>query len=117
MDCIPHFYCDGHVVSFPNIFRVRKYDNKLSYRTHNVIRYATKNTHTFVYRMMRSAEEVVVCVTDSDIVAQNASLGGYKYMHFPSSTPIDNVVCEMLTKRDSLVVLDDNPDSIEQTLF
>lgn len=117
MDCRSHFYCDGHIVSFPNIFRIRKYNNSLDYRTHNVIRYDTMHTHTFVYRMMRSIEEVVVRVTDSDIVAQNDRLGAYKYMHFPPFTPIENIVCEMLTKPDSLVVLDTNPDSVEQTLF
>lgn len=117
MDCMPHFYCDGHTVSFPHIFRVRKYDNLLNYRTHNVIRYETMDAHTFVYRMMRSIDEVVVRVTDSDILAQNNRLGAHKYMHFPSSTPIDKIVCEMLTKRDSLVVLDDNLGSVELTLF
>lgn len=117
MDCGPCIYCDGHTVSVPNIFKVRKYNNSLDYRTHNVIRYDTIHTHTFVYRMMRSIEEVVVRVTDSDIVAQNDRLGAYKYMHFPASTHIENIVCEMLTKPDSLVVLDTNPDSVEQTLF
>nr|DAX59679.1 MAG TPA: hypothetical protein [Bacteriophage sp.] len=117
MDCGPHFYCDGHIVSFPNTFRVRKYNNSLDYLTHNVIRYATMHTHTFVYRMMRSTEEVVVRVTDSDIVAQNDRLRAHKYMHFPPSTHIKNIVCEMLTKPDSLVVLDTNSDSVEQTLF
>lgn len=117
MDCGPCIYCDGHTVSVPNIFKVRKYNNSLDYRTHNVIRYDTMHMHTFVYRMMRSIEEVVVRVTDSDIVAQNDRLGAYKYMHFPLSTHIENIVCEMLTKPDSLVVLDTNPDSVEQTLF
>ena len=117
MDYIPHFYCDGHVVSFPQIFRVRKYNNSLDYRRHNVLRYETSDTHTFVYRMMRSTEEVVVRVTDSDIIAQNDRLGAFKHMHFPSHTPIDKVVCEMLTKPNSLVVLDDNPESVEQPLF
>ena len=117
MDCMPHFYCDGHVVSFPQIFRVRKYNNSLDYRTHNVLRYETTDTHTFVYRMMRSNEGVVVRVTESDIVAQNDRLDAYKYMHFPAHTPINKVVCEMLTKTNSLVVLDDNPESVEQPLF
>lgn len=117
MDCMPHFYCDGHVVSFPQKFRVRKYNNYLDYRTHNVLRYETTDTHTFVYRMMRSTEEVVVRVTDSDIIAQNDRLGAFKYTHFPSHTPIDKIVCEMLTKPNSLVVLDDNPESVEQPLF
>lgn len=117
MDCGPHFYCDGHIVSFPNTFRVRKYNNSLDYRTHNVIRYETTHKHKFVYRMMRSNEEVVVRVTDSDIVAQNDRLRAYKYMHFPPSTPIENIVCEMLTKPNSLVVLDTNFNSAEQVLF
>lgn len=117
MDRIIHFYCNGHDVTFPTAFRVRKYSNSLDYRTHNVLRYDTNDPYTHVYRMMRSIEEVVVRVTDSDIVAQNSRLGGFKYMHFPPHTPIDKVVCEMLTKPNSLVVLDDNPESIEQTLF
>lgn len=117
MDCGSRFYCNGHVVSFPQIFRVRKYNNALGYRTHNVLRYETTDTHTFVYRMMRSTEEVVVRLTESDIVAQNDRLGNYKYMHFDVRTPIDKIVCEMLTKPNSLVVLDDNLESVEQPLF
>ena len=117
MDCVPNFYCDGSVVTIPKGFRVRKYDNSLNYRSHNVLRYCTKHPYTFVFCMMRSTEKVTVRVTESDIVAQNDRLGNYKYMHFDARTPIDKIVCEMLTKRDSLVVLDDNTQSVEQTLF
>jgi hypothetical protein len=67
--------------------------------------------------MMRSTEKVWVRITESEIVAMNNRLGNPKYMHFPLSTPIENIVCEMLTMRDALVVIDDNPQSIEQTLF
>lgn len=108
MDCLPHFYCDGCVVTIPKGFRVRKYDNSLHYRSHNVLRYYTEDSHTFVFRVMRSTEKVTLRVTESDIVAQNDRLGGYKYMHFDARTPVDKIVCVMLTKRDSLVVLDDS---------
>ena len=117
MGCFSTFYCDGHAVTFPKNFRVRCYDNSLSYHTHNVLGYATKHARTFVYRMMRSFESVIVCVTNFDIVAQNDRLGAYKYMHFPATASIDKIVCEMLTKRDSMVVLDENPDTIELPLF
>lgn len=117
MDHIPRFYCNGHAVSLPTAFRVRKYNNSLDYRTHNVLRYDTNDPHTYVYRMMRSIEEVVVRLTTTDIVAQNSRLRDFKYMHFSSDTSIERLVCEMLTKPDSLVVLDNNPDSIEQPLF
>ncbi len=117
MDCLPTFYCDGCDVVIPNGFRVRKYDNSLNYRSHNVIRYNTKYPRTFVFCMMRSTEKVTVRVTEFDIVAQNDRLCNYKYMHFDARTPIDKIVCEMFTKRDSLVVLDDNPQSVDLTLF
>lgn len=117
VDCLLTFYCDGCVVVIPSRFRVRKYDNSLHYRSHNVLRYHTKHPRTFVFRMMRSTEKVTLRVTESDIVAQNDRLGGYKYMHFDARTPIDKIVCEMFTKRGSLVVLDENPDSIESPLF
>lgn len=117
MDCLPYFYCDGCVVTIPKGFRVRKYDNSLNYRSHNVLRYHTKHPNTFVFCVMRSTEKVTVRVTESDIVAQNDRQYNYKYMHFDARTPIDKIVCEMLTKRDSLVVLDDNTQSVEQTLF
>nr|DAR04879.1 MAG TPA: hypothetical protein [Caudoviricetes sp.] len=67
--------------------------------------------------MMRSTEKVWVRITESEIVAMNNRLGNPKHMHFPLTTPIENIVCEMLTRRDALVVIDDNPQSIEQTLF
>lgn len=117
MDCFPTFYCDGCAVVIPKWFRVRKYDNSLNYRSHNVLRYNTKHPHTFVFCMMRSTEKVTLRVTESDIVAQNDSLSNYKYMHFDARTPIDKIVCEMLTRRDSLVVLDDDPQSVELTYF
>lgn len=117
MDRISRLRCNGHTVSFPRIFRVRKYNGSLNYRTHSVIRYETSHPTVYTYQMSRSTERVSVRVTDSDIVAENDRLGAYKYMHFPASTPIANIVCEMLTKSDSLVVLDDSTDSIEQTLF
>lgn len=116
MDCLPTFYCDGSVVTFPKAFRVRKYDNALNYSVHNVLRYHTKNSRAFVYCMMRSPEKVTVRVSDSDIIAQNDRLSNYKYMHFPVDTPISNIVCEMLTKKHSLVVLEDT-NIIDTPLF
>lgn len=117
MDCGSRFYCDGVVVTVPKGFRVRRYDNKLNYRTHNVLQYPTKHRDSFIFCMMRSTEKVWVHITGSEIVAMNDRLENLKYKHFSPTTPIENIVCEMFTKRDSLVVLDDNPESIEQPLF
>lgn len=111
------FYCNDGIVTVPNGFRVRRYDNKLNYRTHNVLRYPTKHRDSFFFCMMRSTEKVWVRITESEIVAMNDRLENPKYMHFPTTTPIESVVCEMLTRRDALVVIDDNPQSVEQTLF
>lgn len=117
MDCGSRFYCNDSIVTVPNGFRVRRYDNKLNYRTHNVLRYPTKYRDSFFFCMMRSTEKVWVRITESEIVAMNDRLGNPKYMHFPLTTPIEKIVCEMLTKRDSLVVLDDDPQSVELPLF
>ena len=95
--------CD---VIFPKSFVVRKYDNKLNYSVHNVICYHTINPQTFVYCMMRSTEKVIVRVDSEKIVAMNDRIGQSKYIHFSHETPVDKLVCEMLTKKDSLVVLD-----------
>jgi len=57
--------------------------------------------------MMRSTEKVTVRVSDSEIIAQNDRLSNYRYMHFSADTPISNIVCEMLTKKDSIVLLED----------
>lgn len=117
MDCLPHFYCKGDIVTVPKGFRIRRYDNSLNYRTHDVLRYSTNHRDSFFFCMMRSTEKVWVRITESEIVAMNDCLGNPKYMHFPTTTPIENIVCEMLTERDALVVLDDNPESFEQPLF
>lgn len=113
-----HTICtNGFNVSFPNNFRVRKYNNSLNYSTHNVIRYHTKNPFIYVYAMMRSKETVTVHITSTEIVAQNDRLTFPKYMHFNLDTPIDKIVCQMLTKPNSLVVLDEDSNIDESTLF
>ena len=117
MDCGPRFYCNGDIVTVPNGFRVRRYDSNLNYRTHNVLRYPTSHRDSFFFCMLRSTEKVWVRITESEIVAMNDRLENPKYMHFPLTSPIEKIVCEMLTKRDSLVVLDDDPQSVELTLF
>lgn len=106
--------CD---VIFPKSFVVRKYDNKLNYSVHKVIRYYTINPQTFVYRMMRSTEKVTVRVDSEKIVAMNDRIGQPKCIHFSHETPVDKLVCEMFTKKDSLVVLDKPRDAINPTLF
>lgn len=102
--------CD---VTFPEQFTVRKYNTNLDYTNHKVIRYTTSNTYTFVYCMMRSPEKVVVRLDSNDIVATNDS----KYAHFSHDTPVDALVCEMLTKRNSLVTLEDTSHTSHPTLF
>lgn len=106
--------CD---VIFPKSFVVRKYDNKLNYSVHKVIRYHTINPQTFVYCMMRSTEKVTVRVDSEKIVAMSDRIGQPKYIHFSHETPVDKLVCEMLTKKESLVVLDTPWDTTNPTLF
>lgn len=106
--------CD---VTFPEQFTVRKYNTNLEYTIHKVIRYTTSNTHTFVYCMMRSSEKIIVRLTTNDIVASNDRALDFRYTHFSRDTPVDKLVCEMLTKRDSLVVLEDTSHDTTPTLF
>lgn len=111
------FRGDDHDVTFPKSFTVRKYDNQLNYTLHNVIRYPTSNAHTFVYCMMRSSEKVTVRIDAKNIVAMNDRLDNFKYAHFSHDTPVDALVCEMFTKQDSLVVLEDTSHNAPSTLF
>lgn len=106
--------CD---VIFPRGFKVRKYRNDLSYTVHNVVRYPTTNMHTFVYCMMKTSKKVTVRVNDEEIIAMNDSLYDYKYIHFERSTPVSNLVCQMLTDSKSLVVLEDASNTVEPSLF
>jgi hypothetical protein len=106
--------CD---VIFPRGFKVRKYRNDLSYTVHNVVRYPTTNMYTFVYCMMKSPKKVTVRVNSEEIVAMNDSLYDYKYIHFERNTPVDKLVCQMLTDSESLVVLEDISNTPEPTLF
>ena len=108
---------DGCDVTFPRGFKVRKYRNDLSYTVHNVVRYPTTNMHTFVYCMMKTSKKVTVRVNDEEIIAMNDSLYDYKYIHFERSTSVSNLVCQMLTDSESLVVLEDTPNTTEPTLF
>lgn len=106
--------CD---VTFPRGLKVRKYRNDLSYTVHNVVRYSTTNMCTFVYCMMKTSKKVTVRVNDEEIIAMNNSLYDYKYIHFERSTPVDKLVCQMLTDSESLVVLEDSMNTEEPTLF
>lgn len=106
--------CD---VIFPRGFKVRKYRNDLSYTVHNVVRYSTMNMHTFVYCMMKSSKKVTVRVAKEEIVAMNDSLHDHKYIHFERNTPVDKLVCQMLTDPESLVILEDAANTEEPALF
>ena len=117
MDCLPHFYCNGCVVTIPKGFRVRCYNNSLSYKKHNIIRYRTDHTHTFVFCMTKSSGQVKVTITNDDIVARIDRLGERRYAHFDATTPIENIVCNMFTEPGRLIVLDNAPNSVELTLF
>lgn len=117
MDCLPRFYCDGRVVTIPKGFRVRCYNNSLNYNTHNVIRYHTDHSHTFVFCMMKSTGQVKITVTNDDIVARVDRLGSHRYNHYNASTPIENIVCSMLTEQGRLIVPDSNSNSVDLTLF
>lgn len=111
------FRGNGFDVVFPKYFTVRKYDNKLNYSHHKIIRYYTSNTHTFVYCMMRSPEKVTVWIDSESIVAMNERLDCPKYNHFSHETPVDKLLCEMFTNKDSLVVVEDTLDIVQPTLF
>lgn len=111
------FRCNDYDVTLPEQFTVRKYNTKLDYTTHRVIRYNTSNIYTFVYCMMRSSEKVIVRLGSNHIVATNDHMSDYKRIHFSHDTPVDSLVCEMLTKRDSLVVLEDSSHDSPPTLF
>ena len=111
------FRGDDYDVTFPEQFTVRKYNTLLEYTTHRVIRYATSNTYTFVYCMMRSPEKVIVRLSSNEIVATNDREFDFWHTRFPRDTPVDKLVCEMLTKRGSLVVLEDTSHDAPPTLF
>lgn len=106
--------CD---VVFPNQFTVRKYGNDLNYTLHRVIRYYTSNPQTYVYCMMRSSQKVTVRIDSENIVAMNDRPGNPKYIHFPHTTRIPNIVCEMLTNPKFLVVLESSSEDESPTLF
>ena len=111
------FRGDGCDVTFPEQFMVRKYNTNLEYTTHRVIRYTTSNAYTFVYCMMRSSDKVIVRLGSNDIVAMNDRTFNSKYVHFSRNTPVDKLVCEMLTKKNSLVVLEDTSHDAHPSLF
>lgn len=106
--------CD---VTFPEQFTVRKYNSNLDYTTHRVIRYTTSNTYTFVYRMMRSSERVIVRLGSNHIVAMNDCATDFRRTQYSHDTPVDALVCDMLTKDGSLVVLEDTSCDAPPTLF
>lgn len=105
------------VVVFPKHFTVRKYGNDLNYTLHKVIRYYTSNPQTYVYCMMRSSQNVTVRIDSENIVALNDRIDNPKYIHFPHTTHIPNIVCEMLTTPKSLVVLESSSKDESPTLF
>lgn len=100
----------------PVSFHVRVYDNKLNYRTHNVIPYKTNKPDTVIFSMMRSNEIVVVGLRDGRCFAENDRLDKPKWKEFPIEEDIRNVVCIMLARNNQIVVLD-NPDESQDTLF
>lgn len=111
------FRGNAYDVTFPEQFMARKYNNKLEYTTHRVIRYTTSNTYTFVYCMMRSSQKVIVRLDSNHIAAMDDRTTDHKHVHFSHDTPIDALVCEMLTDKDSLVVPDVASNKMEPTLF
>ena len=100
----------------PVSFHVRVYDNKLNYRTHNVIPYKTDKSDTVIFSMMRSNEIVIVGLRDGRCFAENDRLDKPKRKEFPIEEDIRNVVCSMLAHDNQIVVLD-NPDEVQDTLF
>lgn len=99
----------------PHGFHVRYYDNKLSYKVHNVIPYKTSSPNHLVYKVMRSIDKVNVWLTSEGIVAQLDIPGHSKYIQFSSSRSVSEIVCTMLAQRGNIVVVDS--DSIQPGLF
>lgn len=107
---------DASDFSRPVSFRVRVYDSKLNYRVHNVIPYKLATVDTLVYSMMRSSEQVIVGIRGGRCFAQNDRLTNPKYKEFPITEDIRNVVCNMLAHDNQIVVID-NPDEVQDSLF
>lgn len=100
----------------PVSFHVRVYDSSLNYRIHNVIPYKTDKSDTVIFSMMRSSETVVVSLRDGRCFAENDRLGNPKWAEFPIEADIRGVVCSMLA-RDNQIVVVDNPDEVQDSLF
>ena len=100
----------------PVSFRVRVYDTKLNYRTHNVIPYKSDKSDTVIFSMMRSSEMVIVGLRDGHCFAENDRLSGPKRKEFPIEEDIRNVVCNMLAHNNQIIVVD-NPDEVQDSLF
>ena len=109
--------CNDYIVRFPKSFHIRIYDNSLSCRTHNVIRYTTKFANVFTYSVMRSSYIVTVW-TDSDvIVGRYERQGIHRVMRFTPDTHIKNIVCSLISEKNRWAVPDNEPCSIEVPLF
>ena len=100
----------------PISFHVRVYDNKLNYRIHNVVPYKTDKSDIVIFSMMRSSETVIVGLRDGRCFAENDRLYNPKRKEFPIEEDIRNVVCNMLAHDNQIVVID-NPDEVQDSLF
>lgn len=109
--------CNDYIVKFPKSFHIRIYDNALRYRTYNVIRYATKFADMFIYTVMKTRHRVIVWVDTDVIVARYGQQGSHRVLRFTSDTHIENIVCSVITDRKLWAVPEDEPRSIEVTLF
>ena len=81
-----------------------------------MIPYKLANVDTLVYSMTRSSEQVIVGVRDGRCFAQNDRLDNPKYKEFPITEDIRHVVCNMLSRDNQIIVLDD-PDGVQEPLF
>lgn len=95
---------DDYVLIFPESIDIRFYNNKLEYTSHRVTRYSTDKPNKFVYSVAKTNEIVVIIVNKHNIVAKHVSNNVSVYT-YDFSTPIKNVVCDALTQRNRLTVL------------
>lgn len=109
--------CDGCDVIFPKAFRVRIYDYSLNFKRHNVLRYPTDFVNVFKYVVLKTNEKFTIWTDKEVVIARKEQHGTNIVMRFLPDTTVEQIVCAMITNNYRWAVLDDSPESIEQTLF
>lgn len=97
-------------------FVVRFYDLMLYYRKYKVCVYKTEQENVYKYRILKTGLTVTVVAKDDYVFAEATQHGFYTHNRFSLDTPASSIVCILLTIPGRIVVAD-NPDVIEPTLF